>query len=451
VSPAVHGFVAIDLLPMLAGAMAAVSCGLLGNFLVLRRVAMMGDAISHAVLPGIVLGFLIAGTRHSVPIFIGAAAAGIVTVVLVEAVRSYGRVEPGAAMGVVFSVLFALGIVLIETAAARNVDLDADCVLYGQLETLFWFPPESWGGLLTLETLAQLPRQIPTLGATLIAACVFVAVLFKELRLAAFDPALASALGFRHRWLNFALMVLVAATTVAAFEAVGSILVVAMLVCPAATARLLTDRLGTQIAVSIVAALVASLGGYMLGAFGPGWVGGNGSVNAAGTMAVLSGALFVGAFVLSPTHGLMARVLRRIALRTEVAREDVLAAAFRAREGGTSARPARDFVRAAGGGLAGVLGLRRAIRSGELRRRDDRIELTESGAARAARIVRSHRLWEAYLVDEVGLRPDHVHDTAMRLEHLRTGRKGVRLEPDRARAEVDPHDRPIPPRESDDG
>ena len=191
-SPSLHTFVSTDLPPLLTATLAAISCALLGNFLVLRRQSLMGDAISHAVLPGLVAAFLIAGTRSTWPMFIGAAAAGVATVVLVELVRRLGRVEPGAAMGVVFSIMFALGVVLLEQAAARHVDLDADCVLYGQLETIFWFPPGTWSEFLSMSTLAQVPRQPATLAAVTVLTVLLVTLLFKELRLAAFDPDLAT-------------------------------------------------------------------------------------------------------------------------------------------------------------------------------------------------------------------------------------------------------------------
>ncbi|MCA9310803.1 MAG: metal ABC transporter permease, partial [Phycisphaerales bacterium] len=220
-SDAVHTFLSIDLLPLLAATLAAFSCGLLGNFLVLRRLSLMGDAISHAVLPGLVIAFLLFGTRASLAMFFGAAVAGVATVALVELIRRFGRVEPGAAMGVVFSVMFALGVVLLEQAAARQVDLDADCVLHGQLETIFWFPPSIWSDFLAWSTLRDTPRQVVVLAGTLAVCAAFVAVFFKELRLAAFDPGLADALGFRSSAIHAGLMALVAAATVASFEAVG--------------------------------------------------------------------------------------------------------------------------------------------------------------------------------------------------------------------------------------
>ncbi|MEL6796681.1 MAG: metal ABC transporter permease, partial [Planctomycetota bacterium] len=236
--------VGLDLFPMAAGLLAALVCALLGNFLVLRRLSLMGDAISHSVLPGLVIAVVVTSSRAPFAMFLGAAIAGVATVVLVEAVKRLGRIEPDAAMGVVFSVLFALGVLLIEEASIRRIDLDADCLLHGQLETLVWFgAPETLGEAFSPSTLQHIPRQVVVLFGTLLAAVLFVAVLFKELRLAAFDPSLATSQGFHAGVLHYVLMVFVAAATVASFEAVGSILVIAMLICPAATARLLTDRM----------------------------------------------------------------------------------------------------------------------------------------------------------------------------------------------------------------
>ena len=206
--------IGLDLFPMLAGTLAAVGCGLLGNFLLLRRLSLMGDAISHSVLPGLVIAFLIVSTRSPLVMFLGAAIAGVATVVLVELVKKLGRVEPGAAMGVVFSILFALGVLLIERAAVRHVDLDADCVLHGQLETLAWYgAPDTLAGLLQWSTIEAVPRQVVTLAVMVVLAFAFVGSLFKELRIAAFDPALATTQGFNATLMHYLLMVLVAAAT----------------------------------------------------------------------------------------------------------------------------------------------------------------------------------------------------------------------------------------------
>ena len=436
-SPPVFEFDAgLDLFPMLAAVLAAVGCGLLGNFLVLRRLSLMGDAISHSVLPGLVIAFLVASSRDPLAMFVGAAIAGVATVVLVELVKKLGRVEPGAAMGVVFSVLFALGVLLIERESVRQIDLDADCVLHGQLETLVWFgAPDSWREVFRADTLDAIPRQVVTLAIMVAAAFAFVGVLFKELRIAAFDPALATTQGFHAGVLHYVLMAFVAAATVASFEAVGSILVIAMLICPAATARLLTDRLFTQIACSVAVSVVAAIGGYVSATAVPAMWGLE-SVNAAGMMTVAAGVLLALAIVLSPSHGVLMRVVRRRRMAGSIAIDDLVGTLFRLREQGE--------VWASRGRLRELLPGMRLDRTlaGGCRRGLTRIDqgdavLTESGIDAGRAIVRRHRLWETWLVDEAGMSPDHVHDTAERLEHLPP-------QPE-VRATTDPHGKSIPP------
>jgi len=441
-SGAMHEFVSLDLLPMLAGTLAALTCGLLGNFLVLRRLSLMGDAISHSVLPGLVIAFLISGTRSPLVMFGGAAIAGASTVVLVEVVKKLGRVEPGAAMGVVFSVLFALGVLLIEQAAARHVDLDADCVLHGQLETLFWFPPTDWGQFFSIETFTQVPRQVNTLAVMLIIAVIFIAALFKELRIAAFDPELATTLGFNANVMHYVLMIFVAAATVASFEAVGSILVIAMLVCPAATARLLTDRLGVQIVCSAVVAIASGVGGYFAATALPAAFGRD-AVNTAGMMTIVAALLLVLAIVFSPTRGIVARALRQRRLGLNVALEDLLAALYRLDEAGES-MPTTEAL----GSVQRVHRLQRSLEVARERalivQRDGRVELTDSGRREARQIVRRHRQWERYLVDEAGMAADHVHEPAEQLEHVKAARIQQELAEATQQTQRDPHGRDVP-------
>lgn len=429
--------IALDLFPLLAGTLAAVGCGLLGNFLVLRRLSLMGDAISHSVLPGLVIAFLIASTRNPMVMFLGAAVAGVATVVLVELVKKLGRVEPGAAMGVVFSILFALGVLLIERAAVRHVDLDADCVLHGQLETLVWYgAPETLSELLRWSTLDAVPTQVVTLSVMVLLALGFVCVFFKELRIAAFDPGLATTQGFSATLMHYLLMVFVAAATVASFEAVGSILVIAMLVCPAATARLMTDRLSSQIAWSVVISALSGVVGYFAATAVPG-IFGKDAVNAAGAMVMVAGALLALAIVASPRHGVIPRSIRRRQLGAQVAVDDLLAALYRAAETGAES-VSLDRLRE----LLIDRSLRSAIahatRSGLVSNDGGGIRLTEPGSLAAEDIIRRHRLWERYLVDRVGIAPDHVHASAEEFEHIPT------QPPSGPRR--DPHGRPIPER-----
>lgn len=408
---------ALDLFPLAAGVLAAVTCGLLGNFLVLRKQSLMGDAISHAVLPGLVIAFLVATSRNPMFMFLGAAVAGVVTVVLVEVVKKLGRVEPGAAMGVVFSVLFALGVLLIEKAAARHVDLDADCVLYGQLETLVWFDaPATFSQLLSWATIEAMPRQVSMLLVMCMLSMVFVAVFFKELRIAAFDPGLATTQGIHAGVMHYALMLFVAAATVASFEAVGSILVIAMLVCPAATARLLTDRLGSQIICSLVMAVLAGVLGYLAATAVPAWFNAD-SVNAAGSMTLVAGALLMTAAIFSPSHGLLVRAWRQWRLARISAIDDLVAGLLRLREAGQASAAISELKRLPGG-MPVAKAVRIAVRQQLVQRADSSVALTEAGLQRGKELLRKHRLWEVYLVTDAGFRADHVHDAAERLEHL---------------------------------
>jgi manganese/zinc/iron transport system permease protein len=304
-------FLTIDFPAILAATLACLSCALVGNFLVLRRQSLLGDAVSHAVLPGIVAGFLVAGTRDAFPMLTGALAAALVAGLLIELVRRLGRVEAGAAMGVVFTALFALGVVLIEQAAARQVDLDADCVLYGQLEDILWFGLTGWGDLLTPAAWAGAPREVLTLLAVFAVCAVLITAFFKELTITSFDPGLATSQGIPAALFQHGLVALVAVAAIASFEAVGSILVIAMLICPAAAARLLTDRLKTQVLLSLVIGAATGVLGYLAGAFAPAWLPVEESLSSAGMIATLAGVFLAASILLAPRYGVLARFRRQ--------------------------------------------------------------------------------------------------------------------------------------------
>jgi len=443
VNDALATFLRVDLVPLFAALAAALSCALIGNFLVLRRESMLGDAISHSILPGIVAAFLVSDSRAGLPMFAGAALAGVVAVFLVELIRRLGRVEAGAAMGVVFSVMFAGGVLLMERAAARHIDLDADCVLYGQLETLVWpLTDEQLEAPLSTRALSLLPPELWMLLLGLALVCAVIVLCYKELRAASFDPQLSTSQGFNARLIGHMIAVLVALVSVASFKAVGSILVVAMLVCPAAIARMLTDRLHTQILVSAVAAFATAGSAYAIGAFGAPAIGLPGSVNIAGTMASVAGVLLFVTIIAAPTHGVVARVRRRQTIAARVADEDLLAALYRAEELETPVVGVGQLASLLGGAERTVPALRRAIASGLITREGDSVVLTSLGRDRGAAMIRSHRLWETYLVEHAGMRPDHVHDPAERLEHARSA-TGEPIDPPES-GPTDPHGHPIP-------
>lgn len=273
----------VDTWIVVTGALCAMACALPGCFLVLRKMSMMGDAISHAVLPGLAIAFLVTGDRASLPMFVGAAATGVLTAFFTQWIHRFASVDQGAAMGVVFTTLFAIGLVII-VRAADHVDLDPGCVLYGAIE----FTP--------LDTVRvgtwAVPRAALVNGAVLLVNIAVIALLFKELRLSAFDPELAATLGFSPGFLHYLLMTLVAVTTVAAFESVGSIIVIAMLIVPAATAQMLTNRLLPMLLISAVLAAASALLGHLGAIVMPPWFGFE-STTSSGMMAFAAGAIFL--------------------------------------------------------------------------------------------------------------------------------------------------------------
>ncbi|HWQ92336.1 MAG TPA: metal ABC transporter permease [Clostridia bacterium] len=289
---------------ILAGVLCAAASALLGSFLVLRKMSMMGDAISHAVLPGLAVAFLITGSRASLPMFLGAAAAGILTALLTEWVRGVGKVDEGASMGVVFTALFAFGLLLV-VQAADHVDLDPGCVLYGAIELTPLDTATIWG--------YEIPRVILTLGAVFLLNLTCVLALYKEFKISSFDPSLATTLGINAQVMHYVLMTLVAITAVASFESVGNILVVAMMIVPAATAYLLTDRLSVMIALAVLFGAVSAVVGHLAAIAVPAAFGYE-STNTAGMMALISGLLLGLACVLGPRYGLLGRWIARFSL-----------------------------------------------------------------------------------------------------------------------------------------
>ncbi len=425
------------------GILCATACALLGNFLVLRKMSMMGDAISHAVLPGLAVAFLLTESRTSVPMFLGAAIVGVLTALFTEWIRGFGKVDEGASMGVVFTTLFAIGLVLI-VRAADYVDLDPGCVLYGAME----FTP-----LDTVEVAGfVVPRVAVTLGVVLLVNIAFVAIFYKELKISSFDPELATTMGINAGLMHYLLMTLVAVTAVASFEAVGNILVVAVLIVPPAAAYMLTDRLSIMIALSLVIAAVSALLGHVSAIAGPALFG-YGSVGTAGMIAVAAGFLFVLAVLLGPRHGVISKLVHHVSLSMRIAAEDVLAMLYRIEE--LAVGEQRSVVPAHLDAAMQLATPRRRLLVGHLvhrglvDREGGRLILTDRGRDRARNLVRSHRLWETYLLRYTRLRPDHVHFSAERLEHSTDHELQAALNAHTDSPHIDPHGRPIPPRISE--
>lgn len=282
-------YLGLVVVPTLIGVLAAVACALLGNFLVLRKQSLMGDAVSHVVLPGIVVAFIATGSMAVAPMLLGAAIAALISAFLIELVRNLGKVEPGAAMGVVFTALFALGVVLLEQSDTRDVHFDVEHALYGNLESLVWLDGTGISALFDRQALADLPPQLGRLVFALVAVVLFVVFFWRHLVVSTFDPVFAQASGVPVRFIGAALISLVAVVAVTAFEAVGAIITIAMLICPASAARLMTNRLIPQLLWSVLFATVSAVVGFWAAGGGMALIGSGFSVSAAGMIAAVSG------------------------------------------------------------------------------------------------------------------------------------------------------------------
>lgn len=287
----------------LIAAITAAACAIPGVFLVLRRMALMSDAISHAILVGIVVAFLITRDIASPLLLVGATITGILTVALVELINRTRLVREDAAIGLVFPALFSIGVILIARYTG-DIHLDTDAVLLGELA----FAPFD---RLVLANYDIGPRALYVMLGVLVLNVAFVALAYKELKLATFDAALAATLGFAPALIHYLLMSLVSLTAVGAFDAVGSILVVALMIAPPATAYLLTDRLPRMLALSVGIGVLAAIGGY--------WLAHLLDASIAGAIATVLGVLFGLGWLFAPERGLLALARRRVRQRWEFA------------------------------------------------------------------------------------------------------------------------------------
>ena len=281
----------------------ASACALPGVFLVLRRMTLMSDAISHAILPGIVLAFFLTHSLSSPLLILAAGATGVLTVVFVELLQKTKLVKEDAAIGLTFPALFSIGVILISRYAS-NIHLDIDAVLLGEL---------AYAPLNRLKVFGSDigPMSLYVMGVLLILNLAFILIFYKELKLATFDASLAATLGLSPVLIHYGLMALVSMTTVGAFDAVGSILVVALIVGPPATAYLMTDSLTRMLILSVVIGCVNAVIGY--------WLAYISNVSIAGAIASMTFIVFVLVFLIVPNRGLIAIARRHIRQKWEFA------------------------------------------------------------------------------------------------------------------------------------
>lgn len=287
---------------VLMGFLVTAACGLVGNFLLLRRMALVGDAISHSVLPGLILAFVVFRSSSTPVMFLGAMTAGLVTVLLIEFIHRQSRVKPDAAICIAFTTLFAFGVAMMSSLETQGpIHIDAECVLYGEIAFVPLEPPVELGGVLLG------PMPVVRMAGVLLVLIAAVILFYKELVVTSFDPGLARSLGMRTAVWHYGLMGALAVVIVGAFESVGAILAVAMLIVPPMFASLLSNRLPVRFLLTGGHAFLSALIGYHLSV----WL----ECSAAGAMVVAAAGLFVLVWIGS----LLGQALRRQRVADEVA------------------------------------------------------------------------------------------------------------------------------------
>jgi ABC-type Mn2+/Zn2+ transport system permease subunit/Mn-dependent DtxR family transcriptional regulator len=369
---------------LLAAIMVGTTCAVLSCYLLVKRWALMGDAVSHAVLPGVAIAYLLAGS-----FFLGAVVAGVSAALAIGFIERQSRVKADAAMGIILTGTFALGLVILSSIRSKSLDLYH--ILFGNV--LGVSPEDLW---LTAGT-----------GALVV---VLVVVLYRELLIWSFDPVMAAAIGLPTQLLHYLLMVLLSLTIVASLQTVGIILVVAMLITPGATAYLYANRLPTMMALSVA----FGVGSAVLGLYLSFYL----NVASGGTIVLVASGLFVLSLFLAPRQGLLGRSLRRRRAASRTALEDALREAYLLQSKHEAIEES---------GLAGQLGvglpevratLRRLLKAGLAETGPQGPKLTAEGTRQAALVVKSHHLWEVYLAGTAGLRWEDAHEEAHRLEHV---------------------------------
>lgn len=394
---------------LIASLLVGVISSVLSCYLVVKRWALLGDAISHAVLPGVAIAFLL-----KIPFFIGALVTGVLTALGIGIVTRYSKLKEDTAIGVMFTTAFSFGILLMSLIRAKSIDL---------YHILF-------GNVLGVSTTDLVLTSI----AGLIVLAVVIA-LFKELLLHAFDPVMAASIGLPTNFYHYLLMFLLSMTIVASLQTVGIALVIAMLVTPGATAYLLVKRMPTMMIVASLIGVVSSLAGLYFSFYL--------NVASGAMMVLVAGLLFMLAFFLSPKDGVMWRAIkkRRLAFETKV--EDYLTEIYRLSNG--KGAPVAKIAKSVGDGTSAARSMLGKLKSrGLIEFRENDIELTPKGREKASFMIKVHRLWESYLANKANIPSQFVHEIAHKFEHLTTKEMTDYMDKELKYPKMDPHGKIIP-------
>ncbi len=404
-------------------------CGMLGTFIVLRKIALIGDAISHSILPGIVLGFIISTAlglnRDPTVILISALLVGLFSIAVVRKIETTTRVKSDAALGVILSGFFGVGLFMKSS-------------LKPFMESASGIQSYLFGNIATVSN-----GDFYTLIITGLILIILTIVFLRPLLLVSFDPQYARSIGFPKTFLNLLFYTILTLTIVVSVQAVGVILISALLIIPASSAFLLTDRKLPMIFISM------SIGGIS------GLVGAIASISTKGinlpsgaTMTLVAASLFFLAYFFAPGHGVFSKWLNHRSISLEIAIDNALKSFFRQLEPSqvfSSSIEVKTFLESSDyNDKKSLLFLKKIDSLGFIELADSSLTLTEKGRKRAEKIVRNHRLWELYLASQADYKPDHVHDDAEIMEHILDEQTIRELENELGNPKTDPHGKPIP-------
>lgn len=408
---------------MAGAALLGAAAALVGSFALLRRRALLGDMLSHAALPGIALAFLLAGSRDLLPLSLGALAVGLIAVLLVAAIQAWTRTSPDAAIGIVLTTFFGAGVVLlsvIQTDRSGN-QAGLNSYLFGEIASLQ-------------------SRDLWIISGVAVVLLLLVTLFYKELKVVSFDYEFAQAVGWPTFWLDFAIMAAIATVTVVGLPVCGVVLMAAMLITPAAAARFWSNRLGRMLVVAVILGALSAAVGCLLAApkllasVGLSWLP---LVSTRGTppgpTIVLAGALIlVLSMLFAPERGLLARWWQEVRLRRRIARDHLLRGLYELSEQMEGQRPwiprGRLMTYLSKSPFAMWYWTWRSRKAGQIETDAEQLRFTPQGLDNAVQLVRAHRLWELYLLEDTQRGLDRVHGRADEVEHLLPAEVVSRLE-----------------------
>ena len=401
---------------LITSSMVGLMCGILGTFLVLRNMSLIGDALSHSVLPGIFFAFVIVQSYSSIAFFIGSSIAGLVAALSISWIQQNMTTKNDAAIGIVYTCLFSIGVIGISWLQhSEGVHIDLKDFLFGNV-------------------LGISNEDIYLTSGVMLFTIISVTLFYRHLFVSTFQETIAQTMGIPTRFLHYFLLLMLSFVVVASLQAVGVILVVAMLVTPASTALLLSNKMRNVIIVSALLGLFAAILGLIASIifdFPPG-----------PTMAVVSGLFYLVAVLFSPEHGVIFKFIRERKESNRIEKEDVIKYVFKNKDASINE-------------VASYIGLSKAkmnnlisslVSNGFINRSSGILQLTSSGEVQANKLIRAHRLWETYQVEAMGMDASKIHPDAERMEHHLSKDMMDKIAKDLGNPDVDPHGSPIPPR-----